>query len=150
MQKSFIGFDIPSRKATIFDEGAGKFNGTIMSTIGAAVVATVDRPALTANRYIFINSFLVTQSEILAALEKVMGEKWTTTHVSSEEMKKTGLEKLAKGDRSAAFDLIRAALFGGDEAMDYSKKGLMNEQLGLPKEEDLEQVIRNIVEGGKI
>lgn len=118
-----------------------------MSTIGAAVVATVDHPALTANKYVLVNSFLVNQNQILAALEKATAEKWTRTYVSTEETKKTGLEKLAKGDPSATFDLIRVATFGGDEAMDYSKKGLLNEQLGLP-EENLEEVIRTIVEGG--
>ena len=57
----------------------------MMSTIGAAVIATVASLSLTANKYIFVNSLLVTQYLILAA---VTGEKWTRTHVSTEQTKK--------------------------------------------------------------
>lgn len=106
-------------------------------------------PEETKNRYVYIQSFNVSQNDILAALEKATGTKWQVNHVDSDERIKTGKDLLQKGDFKGVGLLIVAANFNGkvDVGSDFTKAAkLDNDLLGLPKE-DLQASVDTIVNG---
>ena len=41
----------------------------------------MQNPEITENQYIYVESFTVTQNEVLGALEKTTGKKWKGTNV---------------------------------------------------------------------
>jgi hypothetical protein len=99
------------------------------------------RPELTVNRYITIAGFNPTQNEILAAVEKLTGEKWTVNRVATSEQEQIGAEKLSKGDYSAFSHFLRKrihedgaglAVEGPDNALDL---------LGI-EQDDLEETLK--------
>jgi len=152
MKVGFMGFDIKEQKATIYNEGNDVWSTTTMATIGLAVKNAMLAPE-TANKYIFIDSFTVSQNQVLASLEKAAKKKWEVTHVDAEEQKNVGMEKVSSGDFSGAMLLIRyincVEGHGGNFAR-YEKTS--NALLSLPKE-DLDAVVAEIVkelEGGTV
>ncbi|KAE9365829.1 isoflavone reductase family protein-like protein [Stipitochalara longipes BDJ] len=145
LKVGFMGFDLKSQTATIYNDGNGVWSTTTARTIGIAVKNAMLIPE-TANKYIFINSFNVSQNEVLASLEKATKKKWEATHVDAEEQKKIGTEKVASGDFSGAMLLIRYINciegHGGNFAQ-YEKTS--NELLSLPKD-NLDDVVAQIVQ----
>jgi hypothetical protein len=106
----------------------------------------LENPELTKNRYIHISSFAWSQAELLSAVEKVSGEKYAVTNVTSEELFQRGNDKLQKQDFSGFADLIQGAAFGKEGLGDYSFEGLWNEKLGLEKE-DFEETVKAVLSG---
>ncbi|KAF7935807.1 uncharacterized protein EAE98_002027 [Botrytis deweyae] len=145
--KLFMGFDLKEQKAVIYNEGKDAYSTTTMASIGTALKNALFHPEETANKYLFISSFHVSQNQILASLEKATDKKWDVSYVDAEEQKKIGMEKIEKGDLSGAMGLIRyinsVKGYGGDYT-EYEE--MSNELLGVQKE-DLDKVVRGIVEG---
>lgn len=147
LEDGFIGFDLKSKSATIYDAGTTPTNFTLLATTGLATAAILDKPAETANRYVFINSLRTTQNEILSALQTVTHQKWNVKHTTCEEESKLGREKLEKGDWSGIGHVIMGASYSGGK-YDFAKgRELDNELLGLPVGEDLEATVERIVRG---
>lgn len=89
----------------------------------------------------FIQNIKTTQNQVLAALEKSTGKKWTVKNRSAAEARQTGGQKLGQGDMSGIPDLIVGGIYSGEPAADYATtRGLSNDLLGL-KEYPLEQLI---------
>lgn len=143
-----MGFDLAARKATLFNDGAATWSTSKLRTIGLAVKNALLIPDQTANRYLFIDSFTVSQRQVVAALENAEGEKWTVEHVDAEEQKRECMEKMAKGDFGGALPLIRyincVQGHGGDFA-EYRESA--NGLLGLPREESLDEAVRELLRG---
>jgi hypothetical protein len=78
-----MGFDPKSQSATIYDSGTQPFSCTTLSTVGLAVASILSKPAETANKSIYIQSFNPTQNEILAALEEITDMKWKVDTIST-------------------------------------------------------------------
>lgn len=147
LEDGFIGFDLKSKTATISDSGTTPTNFTLLATTGLATAAILDKPAETANRYVFINSFRTTQNEILSALQTVTRQKWNVKHTTCEEESKTGREKMEKGDWSGVGHAIMGASYSGGRYDFAQGRELDNELLGLPVDEDLETTVERIVRG---
>lgn len=140
-----MGFDIPNRKATIYNDGEGSWPTTKLASIGLAVKNSLLEAEKTANRYIYTASFTVKQNEVLKTLEKITGSKFDVDYVDAEEQKAIGMEKLSKGDFSAAMLLIRYVNSIDGNGGNYALyKPSDNELLSLPKE-DLEETLRQVV-----
>lgn len=143
----FMGFDIKSHSAIIYNTGEGSWSTTTLPSIGLAVKNSLLHPDKTANRYIFTASFTLTQNQVLRALEKITETKFDVNYVDAEAQKAIGMEKMSKGDFSGAMMLIRYVNsvdgYGGNFAL---YKATDNKLLSLP-EEELEDVLRKIVEG---
>jgi hypothetical protein len=129
-----IGFQLPSKTATIYDSGNEPFTGSNLGFIGKAIASVLKHPEETANKYIRIASFITTQNEILALLEEETGEKWTVVNKKTSDSQKLGDEKLAKGDYSAFSDFLKPILFGDGIGESPKEDQLANKELGLPKE----------------
>jgi len=146
LKVGFLGVDIPNKKATLYDGGNSPFSATILSDIGQAIVGILTHPEETKNRYVFVQSAVVTQNKLLAAAEKATGEKFVIEHQNTEEVEKAGNEKIAKGDFSGFVDLIRRCVWGEGYGSDYSDK-LDNEILGVKVLDDagVEAVVKGVV-----
>jgi hypothetical protein len=147
LKTSFIGFNGATKSATLIDGGESKFNATNLRQVGRAIIKVLEQPEKTKNEHIYVSSFLTSQKEILAAAEKVTGEKWTVENVVGQEKLNAGLEKLGKFDFSGVVDLLQATVFGDFGVADFSSK-LWNEKLGLEKE-DFEESVKTGL-GGKL
>ena len=144
----FMGFDVKNQKVSLVNGGRDTWSTATLSTVGLAVKNALLLPNKTANRYLYIESLTVSQSEVVASLEKATGKQWERAQVDAEEMKRSGLEKMSKGDHSGAVSLIRYAVcvpgHGGNYAED---RGTANGVLGLPKAE-LDEEVRKLVSRG--
>ena len=131
----FMGFDQQARQATIFNDGNDAWSTTTLGSIGLAVKNALLVPEKTANKYLFIDSFTVSQNQILESFEKATKQKWQVTRVNAEQEKKRGLEKMSTGDFSGAMTLIRYINCIQGHGGDYARyEQTANELLSLPKQ----------------
>lgn len=144
-----MGWNLPARKATIFDGGDYEYEATNLAQIGHAVAAVLKPGNLesTKNQFVYINSFTVTQNRVLAGFEKLIGQKFEVKEGDVQELGRKGLESAKReGGRAGVLDTITATFYGNGKLNDYSKtRGLWNERLGLPVE-GLEETLAKIVE----
>jgi hypothetical protein len=145
----FGGFKVPAREATIWDSGDVTSSVSTRDTIGEAVARTLLNLEKTANRYIYISTLETCQNDTLAALKRLTGDSnWKISHVSSKEKIKQGKEMLGGGQfLMGSGTLAMAAAYGGGYGEDFRKDGrLSNEFLGLPEKEDLDVVLKEMLE----
>lgn len=136
---TLLGIDVPQRKAFLYDGGDIKFSNSTLSFIANAVVRILQKPGETANRVLYVHSVYVTQNELVAALEKVTGEKFEREVQSSEEELAKSRPRMLQGDRAAEEEVV---CVWGIVATDWKKReGFANELLGL-EDEDLETEVR--------
>lgn len=143
MKLGYMGINVKDQKATLFNDGSTKWSTTTRDTIGLAVKNAMLIPEQTANKYIFIDSFTVSQREVVTAFEKATVKKWEVTNADVEVDKKEGREKMMRGDFSGAAQLIRYINLAGGHGgnfMEYEEGA--NELLSLPKESLYEVVAR--------
>lgn len=147
LKVGFLGFNAQSKTATIIDSGNATFSSTNLSTIGEAVVKALENAEATKNQYVYVSGFQTSQNEILAAAERITGEKWTISKTSAKDHIAKGNELLQKGDYSGIAPLIQAITFGEEEQLgDLKPSGLWNEKLGL-KQDSFEDSIKTVVSG---
>jgi nucleoside-diphosphate-sugar epimerase len=144
----FLGYDIPNRTVTLYDEGKYLVSGTTLPSIGKAVVAIIRHPELTLNKRIYIADATFTQQEALALLEKYTGAKWTVKHMTTEDSRKQGDEYYAKGDIFKGIHAqIMSAIYNKESASNFPGK-TSNKALGL-ETISLEQIVKEAVERSK-
>lgn len=147
LKVGFLGFDLSSKTASLIDDGKPTWSATNLAQVGRAVVKILEKPDLTKNQYVYISSFQTSQRQILEALEKISGEKWTVKNEGTgKELLEKGNAKLQKGDFSGAHDLIKGSLFGEGDLGNFEFEGLWNDKLGLPKE-NFEEAIKDVLAG---
>ncbi|GJC90180.1 bifunctional pinoresinol-lariciresinol reductase 1 [Colletotrichum liriopes] len=144
----FGGFNVAARTVTIFDGGNVPFEATNLDQVGKAIAKSLGRPDLTRNQYVYVNSFTVTQYEILKALEKATGDKFAVSQGSVEGLWQEGATQVEQGQPLGTLAMIAGAIYGRGGLAHFSvTKGLWNERLALPQE-DLDEFIGNYI-GGK-
>lgn len=131
---SLVGFDLARQTAQILDGGNRPFSSTNTSQIGNAIVAVLSNPEVTANQFLYIESFTVTQNEILAELEKATRKKWAVSAGTAELVQEEGNDLFAKGDMAGLYKLLTVMVLGEGFEADFRKYGLANGKLGLPKQ----------------
>jgi hypothetical protein len=141
MKLGLFGFDVGSKTATLIDGGTAVFTASTLPTIAKGILAMLEHASLTQNQYVYISSFHTCQKDILAALERIDGTRWTVKHVTSEELITQGKQRLAEGDEMGAIDLVGGGALGRDALGDSRPWGLWDERLGIQRV-DLEQSIR--------
>lgn len=121
-----------------------------MAQIGTAVVSILRHPDETANQYVYVDSFVATQNEVLSCLEKVTGRAWKRETFNSEQTRQEGMEVLDSGEQAREFEgmvkIIMAALFADLGLGYFGEKGKdWKGRLGLEGEE-LEGSVRRAVD----
>jgi uncharacterized protein YbjT (DUF2867 family) len=151
----YFGIDVKAKKAVFFDDGEQK---TVLSTIPFAALATAKilslpktapegTPSLEAyrNKPVFVNCFHVSQKDMLASIQKVVGsDGWEIGHKPTQAHYLEGKERLAKGDFMGIMNLLSASQFMEGVGTSFSGPQA-NEALGLPAV-DLDATTRKIVE----
>ncbi|KAF2789114.1 putative oxidoreductase CipA [Melanomma pulvis-pyrius CBS 109.77] len=157
-----FGFDIRNKKVTFYDDGKTRINVSTWRQCGRALSALLSlpedgaSPALSQwkNKPLYIDSFAVSQRDILDSIHRVAGtsdDDWEISFEPSSERYRNGMDEMQKGARSGFVKAMYARVFfpGGGGAFEPAQ-GLANDVLGLPKE-DLDEATRRAVdmaEGG--
>ncbi|TKA24405.1 hypothetical protein B0A50_06725 [Salinomyces thailandicus] len=71
--------NLGTRNATLYDGGNVPFSTTRVSTLVAALVATLRKPHATANRTLYIHDGIITQNQLLAQATALLPTPTTTT-----------------------------------------------------------------------
>ncbi|RDW92877.1 aromatic alcohol reductase [Aspergillus mulundensis] len=157
--EAWFGFDFPKKQVTFYDDGATKINVSTLEQCGRAVASLLSLPELPqdssdssptlsnwANKPLFIDSFVVSQQDMLESWLRVSGDKredWTIVNEPSQARWARGMELLQKGDFTGIGMLMYArAFFPNGDGLYGAKHGLANDVLGLPKE-DLDERTAN-------
>lgn len=128
LEVGFLGFDLDSSTATIYDHGDVKCQLTVLADIAQSVKGVLMNPGETRNRYVYINTFHLSQNEILKVLEGVQGRDWKKVRKDARKSIRTGLHELEKAqqeglpfDNELTEEVLRSAHWSDVEGMDYEK-----------------------------
>jgi len=95
-----------------------------------------------------MSSYTITLNELFESLKKAVPGEWTVEDVKSKEVATKALQEFASGNVYAGYDLIKYISFAKDlgNIGDFRKIGLINDLLGLEKE-DLDADVKKVVQG---
>lgn len=144
LRENFLHFNMQTRKAEIIDDGNEKSSQATLAQIARATVRILQRPEVTKNKMLFIQSFCVSQNDILRSLEKAMGKKWETERFDSEDFIREKKALADKGDLDAIEDLV--FVLGAVNGNWEGKPDFAMDLLGL-ENEDLDEVVQMVVDG---
>jgi len=164
MGPATFGFDFQGKTVTLFDEGETKICLSTWPQVGRAVAALLSLPiepeggdsdrclARFKNKFVYVNSFTVSQKDILDSVLRVTGTKvddWKVSSIPAQERYDEGMEAVKKGDRMGFARSMATRVFFSDGVGDYEKtKGTVNNLLGLP-EEDIDEATERAIERSK-
>ncbi|CAN8105062.1 unnamed protein product [Discula destructiva] len=143
LRENFLHFNMQTRKADIIDDGNMKSSQATLPQIAKAVVRILQKPEETKNRMLFIQSFCVSQNEVLRSLEKAMGVKWETVRYDSEDFITEKKARVDKGDMEASEDLV--FVLGAINGNWEQRPDFAMDLLGLA-DEDLDEVVQKVVD----
>ncbi|OBT51325.1 hypothetical protein VE04_08374 [Pseudogymnoascus sp. 24MN13] len=150
-EKSFMGLDIKTRKAKLFDGGV-KFNTSTLSKVGKSLAALLSLPdsKLSAfkNDFVYFSSFLVSQRDVFDSVLSATSTKesdWAIESESPDKAADAAKEAIQQGNRMGNVDLLFATLSRVGYGGDYEAKAIGNNFLGL-EQEDFNKVVKDLVE----
>lgn len=146
------GFDFKAKTVTLFDEGETKISTSTWPQVGRAVAALLSLPVTAGqggdskqclehykNTVVFVNSFTVSQKDMLDSVLRVTGDKaddWTVTKEPSRERYSAGFKAMIIGDQLGFVKVMYTRIFYPDGNGNFEKnRGVINDVLGLPKED---------------
>lgn len=141
----FGGWDVGARTVTIYDGGDIPFEATTLDQVGRAIARSLEKPELTRNQHVYVNSFTLTQNEVLRGLEKVTGAKFAVSQSTVEDLWQGGAAQLKQGQPQGVLAMVAGTIFGKGGLANYSAtKGLWNERIGL-EQEDLYETLESLL-----
>lgn len=138
----FFHIDLGAKKFEMLDDGEVFWSTSTFAQIGRATAAILQKLEDTRNRFVYIQSFRITQKMLLKAYEKATGDKWEVKQFDSGEYVEERKKKADGGDKTAVEDLVW--VLGTLEADWEARDGYANELLGL-QQEDLDEVVQRVV-----
>lgn len=96
--KFLLGINAEDKTGTIVDSGNKPYAATHTSFIGEAVAAILKKPEETANKYLSIFSFAITQNEVLKIFEEETGSKFQITKLKGSDLIKAATDSVAKNE----------------------------------------------------
>jgi putative NADH-flavin reductase len=145
LKSGLLQFDVKARKGRIFDGGNIKWSATTIGTIAMAVVQVLQKEDETRNNMLYIQSFCITQNELLRSLEQVTGQDWQVEHVDSEEYIKEAKKEVDRDPHNAEAIENLVSVVGIVDANWEGKDDFANALLDL-KDDDLDLVIKEVIE----
>jgi putative NADH-flavin reductase len=147
LKGELLSVDLGRRKMKVFDGGDGRWSASTLSRVGEAVVRVLQREEETRNKMLYVQSFCVSQNEVLRSLERATGETWKVEQVDSKtfiaEMKGVLDGEPSEEEKSRASEAL-VSVAGIIDADWEGKQGFANRLLGL-EEENLDQVVERVV-----
>jgi hypothetical protein len=130
--------------AIIFDTGKARFDSTTVPAMAFSVVSSLHNQTQTANEYLLIRSFVVTQNDILAALRAASETEYTVPHRGSGKTRLEGWKLLQSGNPMEGIPKgIQGSLFNDRNDLAVAGERLANNLLSLP-EADLAAYIKSL------
>ena len=139
LENGMLRFWLKEHRAELFDDGNVKWSASTLKCIGAAVASILKNEDVTKNKMLYIQSFCVSQREVLDALQKVSDTQWSVSHVRSEDFTKHKKAEADAGDAEAIEELVSVL---GITRANWEGK-LANDLLKL-KAEDLQTVVSEV------
>lgn len=139
----FLHVWLQDRRVEVLDDGETKWSASSLSQIGKATVRILQRPEVTKNRMIYIQSFLISQNEMVSSLERATQSQWTVVKRDAKEYQLEEKRKADAGDLKAVENLVW--LLGAIDANWEEKKDFVMRDLGL-ENEDLDTVVKMTLE----
>lgn len=141
-----MGWELKINKVTIFDSGNQRYDATNVDTMGKAIASVLRHPEITRNQQVYVSSFKITQNEVVAALERLLGKKLTLSRASSVEV--AGRERLsmAQGQWDEGYyNSATRSTHGPWGFCDFGGRSTRwNDVLGLPTE-DLDATLKRVL-----
>ncbi|KEF52880.1 uncharacterized protein A1O9_11298 [Exophiala aquamarina CBS 119918] len=147
LQSGFLGFEIASKKAKIWDNGDIVFSATNQDEIATAVISILQHPVETANKYLYVQTAAVSQIDILKSLEAATGQDWEVERVKTEELVGLGKQLVASGDFTGNFLLVQASVWGNGSGLRQNfsvDESLANSMLGV-RQGELDETVKRVV-----
>ncbi|KAM6530521.1 hypothetical protein FSOLCH5_000015 [Fusarium solani] len=146
-QHDFLGMHIKEKKFVVWDDGEGWFSTTTEENTALALVnALAKKWDETRNQVVWLSDFAITQNMLLAAIERISGQEYTTEKIDTLRFIEEKQAAVASGDPYAVYALIETGFVTGKFGGHLEKEGLiMNELLGLPKK-SLDEVVKAALE----
>lgn len=144
LKMGLLGVDRAAGSVKLIDDGKARFTASTVGQIARALVAILKNPGEATNKLVFVESFTTSQAEVVAAIEKVTGEKYSVVPVSSQALREQAYKQLQEGDiQGGGTSLIMALIFGEGSLEDHThvEGGLWNVRLGM-ENENLEEVVK--------
>lgn len=155
-----FGFDFPSKTATFFDDGETKISTSTWPQVGRSVAALLSLPIKSEgedperclehfrNKMVYVNSFNVSQKDMLDSVLRVTGDKledWTIKKEPAKERYASAAKALYAGERMAYVVMMYTRIFFCDGNGNFeARRGTSNKLLGLPQEDLDEATARSI------
>jgi hypothetical protein len=156
-----FGFDFPSKIVTFFDDGETKISSSTWPQVGRAVAALLSLPIKPEgddaerclehfrNKIVYVNSFNVSQKDMLDSVLRVTGDKredWTIQKEPARERYAIAAKALQGGDRMAYVRMMYTRIFFDDGNGNFEARvGTSNKILGL-EHEDLDEATARSIE----
>lgn len=142
LKENFLHFNLKTRTADILDDGKYRSSTSTLERVSEAVIKVLQNEEIGINKMLFVQSFCVSQLDVLTSLEKATGDKWKVNWLDSEKFIKERKAKADAGDKEAVEDLVFA--LGAVDGDWENKDDFAMETLGL-KNEDLDEVVQRVV-----
>lgn len=140
----FLHVYLKERRVDILDEGRTSFSVSTLSRIGEAtakILVKADEES-TRNKTVYVQSFCVSQQQVLSAYEKATGAKWQVTAHDSDKFRDDHKKKADDGDKDAIEELVW--YLGTVDANWEGRETFAMKALGL-ENESLDGVVQEIV-----
>ncbi|KAI6781647.1 uncharacterized protein J7T54_003912 [Emericellopsis cladophorae] len=144
LRAGFLHFDIKKQESLILDGGDIPASASTLRRVGEATVAVLNKLEETKNKTLYVQSFNPSQNQVLVSLEKATGAKWKVSRADSQTFLEEQQKKVDAGDRHAVEDVVFA--LGAIDA-DWTKKDAFAMELLDLEDEDLDQVVKQVVDG---
>ncbi|KAK2024937.1 NmrA-like family protein [Colletotrichum zoysiae] len=141
MAHEFLGMHVKDKRFVFWDDGEGLMTFTTEENTATGLVRALQTPAETKNTNVLLSDFVASQKQVLEAIERIQGVKYTTETVDSRKVIEEKQAAVRDGDASATFALIETGFVTGRYGGNLEKEGvIMNEKLGLTKK-SLDEVV---------
>lgn len=140
LTNGFLHFYPDQKRADILGDGTAKSSNSTLSQVSKALVRILQKPEETKNRVLMIQSFCVSQLDVLRSLEKATGSKWDAKHEDIDEFVARHKAKADAGNKESIEDLVFA--LGVVEGNWEDKEDFAMDLLGL-QNEDLDQAVKD-------
>ncbi|KAI8189702.1 Aspyridones efflux protein apdF [Colletotrichum sp. SAR 10_86] len=146
--RGIYGIDLANKSIDLFDSGNQKVSTTSLVFLAEGIAAVLKHPDETANQYINIIEFDVTQNQLLKLFEEETGAKWTVNHKTADKVNEEGKRKLAAGGRFPFEEFLIKYHFADVPGHSIPEEGKANKVLELPQS-DLREFVKGYIKNSK-
>lgn len=139
----FLHIWVKEKTIDILNDGEAKWSASTLSRIGEATAGILLNLEATENQMIYVQSFCVSQNQVLKAFERATGSPWKTNKLDSKQYENQEKEKADNGDLDAVENLVW--ILGALDANWEKRDTFAMSTLGL-ENEDLDAVVRRVVQ----